>query len=464
MAGPKVVIIGAGSLFFGRQAIWQMVTSEHLNTGTLALVDTEPTHLARMTELARKAIDHAGVSLKLDSSGDRCELLAGADFVVLSFAYKSVKHRALDCEIAAKFGIRMCSGDTIGPGGIMRTLREFPNILACCKDIEELCPDAWVINYINPAATHAIGLQLYAPNLKSFAMCDGLHMPHVKRAYAGRAGITESETAELTPEQDRDFDMRITGPNHFTFLLKAEYQGEDLQPRIAESLRQQAATETDGGDTGAKALNNDAITYELYKALGYLPACTGHTKEYVRYWQGNTVVDDPIPPIAIWDHVPRYEWHWDMWNEVDGYNYGTRSLDEFIANTKADHATDVIEAMWGGLDKPFHLILPVGDAVPNMNDACMEILCDLSMDKITPRHVGDAPVGLRGLWRQVLDSHELTARAAAEVDRDLLYRAFATDPLCQSLADSQAMIEELLAAEKDVIHEDEPAVSARSAG
>ena len=86
MAGPKVVIVGAGSLFFGRQAIWQMVTSEHLNAGTLALVDTNPTHLARMTELARKAIDHTGVSLKLESSGDRREVLAGADFVVLACA------------------------------------------------------------------------------------------------------------------------------------------------------------------------------------------------------------------------------------------------------------------------------------------------------------------------------------------------------------------------------------------
>jgi alpha-galactosidase/6-phospho-beta-glucosidase family protein len=90
MKGPKVVVIGAGSLFFGRQAIWQMVTSEHLNSGTLALVDTDPTHLARMTALARKAIAHRGVALTLESSMDRREVLKGADFVVLSFAYKSV--------------------------------------------------------------------------------------------------------------------------------------------------------------------------------------------------------------------------------------------------------------------------------------------------------------------------------------------------------------------------------------
>ncbi len=452
MAGPKVVVIGAGSLFFGRQAIWQMVTSEHLNTGTLALVDTNATHLARMGALARQAIDHRGVALKLQTSTDRREVLADADFVVLSFAYKSVKHRALDCALSEKYGIRMCSGDTIGPGGIMRALREFPHIVACCEDIEELCPEAWVINYINPTAVHGIGLRIFAPNLKSFALCDGLHMPHVKRNYAIRAGIIPGDQPALTPEQDRDFDFRIAGPNHFTWLVKAEYQGRDVTADIAEKLRISAAAETDGGDRGAKAAFNATVSWELYKAFGYVPTCTGHTKEYVRFWQGNNASEDIVPPLQIWDHIPRYERHWDMWNEVDGYNYASGSMDEFFRRTKPDHATDIIEAMWAGLDKPFFVNTANNGVVPNMpDDAFLEVMCDLGMDAATPRPVGPAPVGLRGLWQQVLDTHELTARAAVTGDRDLLRRAFACDPLAQSLVDNDRLMEELLEAEKDVI-------------
>ena len=451
MNGPKVVVIGAGSLFFGRQAIWQMVTSEVLNTGTLALVDTDPTHLARMTNLARKAIEEKGVSLSLESSTDRREVLKDADFVVYSFAYKSVKHRAMDCEISEKYGIRMCSGDTIGPGGIMRTLREFPQILECCRDVEELCPNAWVINYINPTAANGIGLQTFAPKLKTFALCDGLHMPHVKNNYARRAGIIEEDTT-LSPEQDADFDFRIAGPNHFTWVVKADYKGEDVSPKIAEYLRERAATETDGQSQGAKAAYNNTITYELYKAFGSIPACTSHTKEYVRFWQGHGASDDPIPALALWDHIPRYEWHWDAWNEIDGYNYGAKPMADFFANTKPDHATDIIETMWAGLDKPFYINTPNGAAVPNMpEDAFMELLCDVSMDAVTPRAVGPAPVGLRGLWQQVLDTHELTARAAQSGDRDLLYSAFACDPLTVSLADTRLLIDDLLEAEKDVL-------------
>lgn len=451
---PKVLLIGAGSLFFGRQAIWQMCHSEHLQNGTLSLVDTNPAHLKRMQVLAEKAVEHTGVKLKIEASTEARDLMPGTDFVVFSFADHSVKYRGLDCEIALKYGIRMCSGDTIGPGGIMRTLREFPYILRYCREIEELCPDAWVINYINPTAANGIGLRLFAPKLKTFALCDSLHMPHVKRIYAKRAGIIKDRD-EWNEDLDARFDFRIAGPNHFTWLVKAEFDGRDVSPAIAEELRRNAAKETEGGDTGAKAAFNTSISFELYKAFGYVPTCTGHTKEYVRFWQGLGHVPEQIPPLAIWETGDRYERHAEMWNEVDSYVLGAEPMETFFTKTGPDHATDIIESMWGGLDKPFFINTANQGAVPNMpDDAFLEIMCDANMDTVTPRPVGEAPVGLRGLWQQVLDTHELTAQAAVNCDRDLLYRAFACDPLTNNLADTKAMIEELLEAEKDVLPND----------
>ena len=158
MQHPKVVVIGAGSLFFGRQAVWQMVHSPILNQGTLALVDTDPKRLDAMSTLAEKVIAYNDVPLTLETASDWKDVLPGADFVVLSFAEDTVRYRGIDCILSEKYGIRMCSGDTIGPGGIMRAMREFPVILDAVKDIEALCPDAWVINYINPSSVHGIGL------------------------------------------------------------------------------------------------------------------------------------------------------------------------------------------------------------------------------------------------------------------------------------------------------------------
>jgi alpha-galactosidase/6-phospho-beta-glucosidase family protein len=448
---PKMVLLGAGSLFFGRQAIWQMVHSPHLNTGTLALVDTDERRLSSMATLAEKVIAHTGVPLALEASTRRKDVLPGADFVVLSFAVDTVKYRGLDCEISAKYGVRMCSGDSIGPGGIFRTMREFPAILECARDVEALCPDAWLVNYINPSAINGIGLRRYAPRVKSFALCDGLHMPHVKRRYAQRAGIVPEETG-YTDEIAAAFDMRIAGVNHFTWMLKAEYEGRDVMPAIAESIRREAVTETDGGDQGAKAKFNASIGYALYEAFGYVPTCVAHTKEYLPFWQGRGALKDDIPPLTLWETEPRYAQHATMWQQVDNFNSGVLPIGDYMTTFGPDHATDIIENMVGGLGKPFFISTANGGAVPNMaDDAFLELLCDVDMDGPRPLPVGDMPPGLHGMQRLVLDAHELTAEAVATCDYGLLRRAMLVDPLVTSIADADAILKELMEAERQVL-------------
>ena len=446
---PKLVIIGAGSLFFGRQAIWQMVHSPHLNGGTLGLVDTDPERLEKLAQLAEMVIADSGVSLAVEASTDRTEVLPGADFVVLSFADRGVHFRGVDCQVSEKHGVRMCSGDTIGPGGIFRCMREFPVILECAKDIEALCPDAWLISYINPTTVHGIGLRRYAPKLKSFALCDSLHMPHVKRGYARRAGIIEDEYNE---EVASKFDLRIAGVNHFTWLLKAEYEGQDVVPAIAESIRRQAVTETDGGDTGAKALFNARIGYQLYEIYGYVPACVAHTKEYMRFWQGLGKTPEPVPPLSIWQTAPRYLRHEAMWNQIDDFISGETPISDYMTTFGPDHAADIIESMVGGLGKTFYINTVNDGAVSNMNDdAFLELRCEIDMDGPRPLPVGEMPRGIRGLQEQVLDTHELTADAVAQCDRALLRRAMLTDPMVSSIADADAIIRELLEAERDAL-------------
>lgn len=448
---PKVVVIGAGSLFFGRQAIWQMVHSPHLNTGTLALVDTNPERLDRMAKLAEMVVEDNGVSLRIEAANNWKDVLPGADFVVLSFADRTVYFRGIDCTISEKYGIRMCSGDTIGPGGIFRAMRELPVILECARDIEQMCPDAWVINYINPSAVNGMALARYVPQLKSFALCDSLHMPHIKRRYAARAGIIgEGET--LSPQQDADFDMRIAGVNHFTWMLKAEYQGKNVMPAIAEALRELAAKEDTGGDRGAKAIFNNHIAYKLYDAFGSVPVCVAHTKEYVRFWQGKGTLPEDIPPLSIWETEDRYERHAAMWQQVDSFVNGEVAIREYMNVMGPDHATDIIENMVGGLGKPFYINVPNQGAVTNMSDdAFLELLCDVDMNGPKPRHVGEMPRGIRGMQEVVLDTHELTAEAVVKGDHKLLRRAMLTDPLVTSMADADAILRELLEAEQDAL-------------
>ena len=448
---PKVVVIGAGSLFFGRQAIWQMVNSPHLNGGALSLVDIDEARLEKMGRLAELAVAESGVALRIETACDWRDVLPGADFVVLSFAVDTVRYRGLDCQISEKYGIRMCSGDTIGPGGIFRAMRELPLIMDCVADVARLCPEAWVINYINPSAVHGLAIARYAPAVKSFALCDSLHMPHIKRRFAVRAGIIAAED-EFTDELDRDFDLRIAGVNHFTWMLKAEFQGEDLSASIADSLRRDAGYRGMDGDQGAKALHNDAIAWQLYEVFGCVPVCVSHTKEYVRFYQGHGTLPDEVPPLRIWETDTRYARHEAMWRQVDGFISGAKPISEFMRALGPDHATDIIENMVGGLGRPFYLNTCNRGAVANMADeAFLELLCDIDMEGPRPRPVGEMPRGLRGLQEVVLDAHELTAEAIVKADYSLLRRAMMTDPLTNSIADADAILRELLAAERDAL-------------
>lgn len=451
MKHPKVVVLGAGSLFFGRQAIWQMVYSPHLNKGTLSLIDTNTDRLNKLVTLAKMVAEENNVPLTIEGSTDRLDVLDGADFVILSFANNTVKYRGIDCEISEKYGIRMCSGDTIGPGGIFRAMRELPEIMACAKDIQEVCPDAWVINYINPSTVHGMALKRYWPKLKSFALCDSHHMPHKKILYAERAGMIKN-ASDYSETIDKQFDLRIAGVNHFTWLLKADYQGKDVAPLIADSLRKSGETETVGGDVGAKALFNDAISYQLYEIFGYVPTCTAHTKEYVPYWQGLGTKESIIPPLSIWETEERYERHDEMWKEIDDFLSGKTPIKEYLNTYGPDHATDVIESMVSGSGQTFYINTQNNGAVTNMNDdAFLELLCDVSMDGITPLPVGEMPRGIRGLQEVILDTHELTAQAVVENDPIKLRRAMLTDPLIHSIEDADQIIKELLEAEKEAI-------------
>ena len=451
MQHPKVVVIGSGSLFFGRQAIWQMVHSEHLRGGTLGLVDTDGERAEKMGRLAEKVVESQGAPLRVEYSTDRKDVLARADFVVLSFPDRGVKFRGIDCDVSLKYGVRMCSGDTIGPGGIFRTLREFPVILAVCRDIERLCPDAWVINYINPTAANGLGLRRHAPMLKSFALCDGLHMPRAKINYAARAGLIKVDE-DYTGEVAEGFDLRIAGVNHFTWVIKAEHKGKDVSARIAEAIQAAAARETDGGDAGAKAVHNAAIGYQLYEIFGCVPCCVAHTKEYVRFWQGVGTQEEELPPLRIWQTAPRYERHDAMWKQVDDFLSGATPIGEYMNSFGPDHATDVIETMWAGRGKEFYVNTFNAGAVTNMNDDdFLELCCDIDMDGPRPRPVGEMPRGLRGMQAQVLDSHELAVEAAVTCDRAVLRRAMLTDPLLSSIADADSIIDDLLEAERDAL-------------
>jgi alpha-galactosidase len=441
-------VIGAGSMFFGRQAIKGVMSSPVLRSGTLALVDTHEPTLKLMARLAARAKEHSGAPTTIAASTDRREVLRGADFVVLTFANDGIKWRGVDTEISARHGVRMCSSDTIGPGGIFRTLREAHEILAVARDVAELCPQAWLINYINPTTCNGILLMRHAARLRSFALCDGLHEPHFRRRLLRAVG--ELKPGETNPELEARTAVRLGGVNHFTWMWGLEVNGRDCLGRYYDYLRAHAGDED--ANQHSKGRKNGRYRLTLSEIFGAASMVIGHTKEYVPYWQGYSKNPPDLEPLALFDAPARQKERDAIMEKIAQYVAGAGDMAEFFEKTATDHATDVIEGMWGGLGKRFYINQPNRGAVGNMDgDAFFELLSDVDMDGPRPVAVGDLPRGLKGLTQQVLDTHELTVEAAVKCDRGLLRRAMLTDPIVNSISDADAIIRDMLEAQRGVL-------------
>ncbi len=441
---PKIVIIGAGSLFFGRKLIWSMNRLEGLTDGHLALVDTDPGHLSQMEALARKARETSGATHEISATTDFREALPGADFVILSFSRDNARYRGVDVQISAKHGIRMCSGDTIGPGGVFRALREFDAVVEVVKAVEELCPQAWLVNYINPSAVFGIAMAKVC-RTPYFALCDSLHIPHLQHQYMKMLGL-DTEAVD-------DFRMRIAGVNHFTWLLEATYRGEDVLPRIHEAIRAQG--ETENPEANAKSLFNKRIAAKLADVFGAVPVCTAHTKEYLPYFQGYGahVAEEVVPPLSLFEHEKRMQGTDWMWQDIADYVEGRKPITEFLEKGRSDHATDVVQTIWNDSGQHFYINTPnTGPAVPNMEaGAFLELECVVGRRGPRPVPAPPMPLGLRALQMRILETHELTVEGYLQKDRGLLIRALAVDPIVNSLRAAERVFEDLAEAQKDVL-------------
>ncbi len=448
----KICVIGAGSYFFGRACVLKAATSPYLAGGTLALVDTDPDVLATMVQLAKRVTEHTKCGVKVIGSTDRREVMQDSDFTVLTFSRDNTKYRGIDTDIARKHGIRMCSSDTIGPGGIFRALREIPVALAIAKDAEELCPNTWLINFVNPTSVMGIALMRYAPNVRSFALCDGHHEPGNTLHWLQYVGILPPEADTVPAEVYNKLDLAIGGVNHFTWLVRFNYDGKDYMPVLHEKVKESAENEYANPGENSKARYNMVYALELFDLFGAYPTAPSHTKEYVPYFQGYGAAPVKPEPIQYFDAPGRAI---DMSAAMDvnrEYASGKRTPEEFLKDVRSDHASDIIESMWGNLGKQFYINSANKNAVCNMAyDAFIELRCDIDMHGPRPQPFGEMPRGLLGLQQQVLDTHELTAEAAVTQSKSLLRRAMLTDPICNNITDADGCIADLLEAEREAL-------------
>ena len=258
----KIVFIGAGSMSFGLSMFRDMFFAEQLRGCTLTLVDIDPEELRRMTALALLLNEQSGAGLTIEQTSERRAALDGADFVLNATAIDRNRLWKLDYEIPKKYGIRQTLGENGGPGGLFFTLRTLPLVFEFARDIEELCPNALLLNFSNPESRIILALGKYS-RVRAIGLCEGIFggQEHVARIM----GIPKS-----------DVDVWGAGLNHFQWLTHIRHRetGKDLYPL----LRERDATH----DPSFAPLSR-----RLFRAFGLWVTCSDdHMGEYVPYgWE-----------------------------------------------------------------------------------------------------------------------------------------------------------------------------------
>jgi alpha-galactosidase len=235
-------------------------------------------------------------------------------------------------------------------------------------------------------------------------------------------------------------------------MVRFDYAGKSMLPRLRRRLREGVREETSGPGEKAKPRYNCHYTLELLDLYGVWPTAISHTKEYVPFFQGYGVKPVEPEPLQCFDADVRQVEMDAAWAVTRDFASGKRSTKRFLREVVADHATDIIESMWGGLGNPFYINAFNRGAITNMpDDAFVELRSDVDMHGPRPHPFGEMPRGVLAIQHQVLDTHELTAAAAATGDRALLRRAMLTDPICNNIPDADACIADLMEAERDAL-------------
>jgi alpha-galactosidase len=380
-------------------------------------------------------ISRRGLAAQVEATTDRREAVRDADYVITTFQQGGLDAYQLDIEIPQRYGVEQCVGDTLGPGGVFRALRTIPVLVDLCRDLDDLAPDALLLNYVNPMAANC------------WAVAKATGRPHVGLCHSVQG--TSEMLAEWIDVPYDEVVFLCAGINHQAFFLDFRRGEEDVYPLIWEAIER------------AEVYAQEPVRIELMKYFGYfVTESSGHASEYVPYFRKNAqMVNEDLVPLFT-DEVN----HWFDYGRTGGYlrycfeRYSEtqeeyHALLEGAKNTPTERTHEygsyILEAIETNRPARINGNVPNRGLIDNLpRGCCVEVPCLVDGNGIQPTTVGALPPQLAALNRSNVNVHELIVEAALEGDIEAVHHAVMLDPLTAAvctLPEIRSMVDDMLA-------------------
>ncbi len=427
---PRIAIIGGGSFQWVPKLVADLANTPSLHECTVVIHDIDPVPISRMVDWVRHVADQRGIPMTAEGTTDRRAALEGADYVVVTISTGGFALMRHDLEIPARYGIRQSVGDTVGPGGIVRALRNVPVLVDIARDMDELCPDAWLLNLTNPMTV----------------LCRAVSRETTVRTLGLCHEVTLCQyTLSLLLDVDlRELDLEVAGVNHLPVITRFGVGEQDGFALLRELLDDPARADeptaaalppnpgrerssAPGPGTRGELIAQNRVKLELFRRFGVLPAAGD--RHLVEFFAGFLTEESDwgarwgVSLTSIEDREL-----WARW-------FGTE-LDAMFAATQVptkpsgEMVAPVIDALLCDHRRVLPLDIPNTGQCPDLADhLVVESMCVVDGDGVRGRDRVSVPPVLADTLRRVSASQELTVEAALRGDRALVFEAMLLDPL-----------------------------------
>jgi alpha-galactosidase len=396
----KIAFIGAGSVVFTKNLLGDILDFPALREVEIALHDIDADRLSTADAMARYVADACEASPAITTHDERRSAIEGADYVINMVQIGGHSSTLVDFELPARYGLRQTIADTLGIGGIFRVLRTADHMLALGREIAELAPGGWLLNYTNPMAALCWIVYAGTPTSNVVGLCHSVQ-------------ATTRDLAEIVGVPYDELTYRSAGINHQAFILRFERDGEDLYPLLDERL----AADPD---------LQRRVRFAVYKRFGYFPTeSSEHLAEYVPWFMHH---DDQIEQfrIPVDEYIRRSE---DNLVEFERVRDQLAAGERLPIVRSSEYASLIINSIETGTPSVIYGNVRNTGLIGNLpQNACVEVPCLVDRAGVQATAVPEYPPQLAALNRTFLNSVELTVRAVLEERPDFVRHAALLDP------------------------------------